>query len=119
MSMPAKNEVVPTTAKTFRVGYVPTSCLGGLEAHIADALLYTGARQETNNMTIRVDGIKYVAEQLQIGPNLAKYDAQLFGLKGPKGAYYMLSQSVRGFWTMISMRGNRITKHHIVNVEAC
>ncbi len=67
-------------------------------------------------MTITVDGTSYQAEKLKIGPNLAKYDAQCFGLIGPRGAGYLLSQSVKGFWVLMAV-SHQVRKTYPLNVS--
>lgn len=56
-----------------------------------------------------IEGVTYEAEPLKIGPNLAKYDKQAFGLKGPRGAMYYLTQKISGGWFMMAMTGARVS----------
>ena len=67
-------------------------------------------------MTIKIDGTIYAAQELPIGPNLAKYDARAFALEGPRGAAYLLTQSVKGWWHMMAVRSGIRTSYPL-NVE--
>lgn len=54
-------------------------------------------------MTVIADGIEYKAEKLNLGPNSLKYNLQAFGLIGPRGASYYLTQGINGLWHMLAI----------------
>ena len=63
-----------------------------------------------------IEGVTYEAEALKIGPNMAKYEKRAFGLKGPRGAMYYLTQKINGAWFMMSMTGCRVSWPKAVEV---